>query len=1075
MTGHTPAAGATAVATTTAVTATFSKALSATTVNTSTFLLQGPSGTVPATVSYNSSTFTATLTPASVLAGTTTYTVTIKGGTSGVKDVAGNPLTSDVTWSFTTGAPDTTLPAVTGQGPPPAATGIPTNSSITASFSEAIASSTLTPTTFTLQAGNNPAVSATLSYNASTFTATLTPASALAAGTAYTARIVGGPTGVADLAGNRLASDVVWSFTTRTSPAQGPGGPILVVASTANPFTTYYAEILRAEGVNAFATLDVNTVQDATLASYDVVLLGEMDLTPDQVSMFTTWVNNGGNLIAFRPDKELAPLLGLTDAGSTLANAYLLIDTTQQPGAGLVAQTIQYHGAADRYTLNGATSVAALYSNATTATTNPAVTLRSVGMQGGQAAAFTYDLARSVVYTRQGNPAWAGQERDGFGPIRPNDLFFGNASGDPQPDWVDLTKVAIPQADEQQRLLVNLLLQMTADRKPLPRFWYFPRNLTAVVVMTGDDHANNGTRYRFDADLAQSPTGCAVATWECVRSTSYLDVNTPLADAQAAAYTAQGFEVGLHLNTGCDNWTPDSLDITFTNELAAFRAAYPSVPAPMTERTHCIVWSDWATMALANSARGIRLDTNYYYWPGSWLQNRPGFFTGSGIPMRFATTSGSLVDVYQATTQMTDESDQTFPFTIDTLLDNALGPLGYYGAFTVNAHTDATSSPVRDAVVASALTRGVPVVSAKQLLTWLDGRSGSTFSNVTGTATTLDFTIGAAPGATGLHAMVPIGPGQTITSLSRNGSPADYVVGTVKGVQYAFVVATAGSYQVTFAADTTPPTVSTTSPTSGATGVATTTAVTVTFSEAVAPATVTTSTLQLRDPSNALVATAVSYNAATRTASLTPSAALQANAGYTVTVVGGANGVKDLAGNPLAQDVSWLFSTGGGLSCPCSVFPITAVPANPAATDDPNAVELGMKFQASVNGSIIGIRFYKGATNTGIHVGRLWTSTGILLASVTFINETSSGWQQATLSTPIQIQANTTYVVSYHTATGNYAYNAPYFTAGVVNGPLTALADGAAGGNGVYLYGPGGFPNQTWQASNYWVDVVFVP
>ena len=289
-----------------------------------------------------------------------------------------------------------------------------------------------------------------------------------------------------------------------------------MVTSTANPFTTYYAEILRAEGVNAFATLDVNTVQDATLASYDVVLLGEMDLTPDQVSMFTTWVNNGGNLIAFRPDKELAPLLGLTDAGSTLANAYLLIDTTQQPGAGLVAQTIQYHGTADRYTLNGATSVAALYSNATTATTNPAVTLRSVGMQGGQAAAFTYDLARSVVYTRQGNPAWAGQERDGFGPIRPNDLFFGNASGDPQPDWVDLTKVAIPQADEQQRLLVNLLLQMTADRKPLPRFWYFPRNLTAVVVMTGDDHANNGTRYRFDADLAQSPTGCAVDTWECL-------------------------------------------------------------------------------------------------------------------------------------------------------------------------------------------------------------------------------------------------------------------------------------------------------------------------------------------------------------------------------------------------------------------------------------------------------------------------------------------------------------------------------------------------------------------------------
>ena len=75
-------------------------------------------------------------------------------------------------------------------------------------------------------------------------------------------------------------------------------------------------------------------------------------------------------------------------------------------------ETIQFHGTADRYTLNGASTIATLYSTATTATSNPAVTLRSVGT--GQAAAFTYDLAKSVVYTRQGNPAWSGQERDGI-------------------------------------------------------------------------------------------------------------------------------------------------------------------------------------------------------------------------------------------------------------------------------------------------------------------------------------------------------------------------------------------------------------------------------------------------------------------------------------------------------------------------------------------------------------------------------------------------------------------------------------------------------------------------------------
>ena len=135
-----------------------------------------------------------------------------------------------------------------------------------------------------------------------------------------------------------------------------------------------------------------------------------------------------------RPDKQLAgSARAHSDARGTLANAYLKVDTSTGPGAGIVGQTIQFHGTADRYTLTGAQTIATLYSTATTATANPAVTLRSVGPNGGQAAAFTYDLARSVVYTRQGNPAWAGQERDGGSPIRSDDLFFGASRATPSP------------------------------------------------------------------------------------------------------------------------------------------------------------------------------------------------------------------------------------------------------------------------------------------------------------------------------------------------------------------------------------------------------------------------------------------------------------------------------------------------------------------------------------------------------------------------------------------------------------------------------------------------------------------
>jgi hypothetical protein len=195
-----------------------------------------------------------------------------------------------------------------------------------------------------------------------------------------------------------------------------PGGPILIITSPTSTFGAYYGEILRNEGLNAFATADIGSVTATTLASYDVVVLAKAALTPAQLTMFTNWVNGGGNLIAMAPDAQLAPLLGLTVTGTTLSEGYLLINTASAPGSGLVGQTMQYHGTADRYALNGATSVATLYSNATTATTNPAVSIRATGT--GSASAFAYDLATSVVYMRQGNPAWAAQERDGFVPIR---------------------------------------------------------------------------------------------------------------------------------------------------------------------------------------------------------------------------------------------------------------------------------------------------------------------------------------------------------------------------------------------------------------------------------------------------------------------------------------------------------------------------------------------------------------------------------------------------------------------------------------------------------------------------------
>jgi hypothetical protein len=96
------------------------------------------------------------------------------------------------------------------------------------------------------------------------------------------------------------------------------------------------------------------------------------------------------------------------------------------------------------------------------------------------------------------------------------------------------------------------------------------------------------------------------------------------------------------------NWTSaTSLTNSFASAVNGFKSAYPSVPAPATNRTHCLVWTDYSTQPQVELSRGIRLDTNYYYYPASWLQDRPGLFTGSGMPMRFAASDGTMIDVYQ--------------------------------------------------------------------------------------------------------------------------------------------------------------------------------------------------------------------------------------------------------------------------------------------------------------------------------------------------------------------------------------------------------------------------------------------
>lgn len=216
-----PVNAATAVPTTQVVSATFSAAMNAATINSSTFLLTGPGATtVAGQVAYSSVGNTATYTPTAPLAANTLFTATI---TTGATDLSGNAIGATYTWTFTTGtSASTTKPQLISTTPVNSATGVPLNQVISATFSGPMNPLTLSTATFQLTGPGSTPITGTVSYDAINFIASFTPSANLTAGSIYIATITSGAT---DLSGNSLGNTGApnpWSFTTGTTIAVSP-------------------------------------------------------------------------------------------------------------------------------------------------------------------------------------------------------------------------------------------------------------------------------------------------------------------------------------------------------------------------------------------------------------------------------------------------------------------------------------------------------------------------------------------------------------------------------------------------------------------------------------------------------------------------------------------------------------------------------------------------------------------------------------------------------------------------------------------------------------------------------------
>lgn len=253
------------------------------------------------------------------------------------------------------------------------------------------------------------------------------------------------------------------------------------------------------------------------------------------------------------------------------------------------------------------------------------------------------------------------------------------------------------------------------------------------------------------------------------------------------------------------------------------------------------------------------------------------------------------------------------------------------------------------------------------------------------------------------------------------------------------------------------PEVVSSTPVNQSTSVPRSTAVTLNFNTAVQAG---SASIVLSDTAESSVAGTISSQSGGTSLVFTPSSPLNPGTTYTVTV----SGAKNLGGTPMSGPWTANFTTSGATSCPCSVLPSAATPAV-ADSGDTAAVSLGLQFNADSDGFITGLRFYRDAANTGVHTGKLFSSTGSVLGTLTY-PESGTGWQTASFAAPIAITADTTYVASTFMPNGHYSFTSNFFDSPYVNPPLTGLV-------GVYAYGGDVFPTSSYNNGNYFVDVTF--
>jgi hypothetical protein len=964
---------------------------------------------VAGSVTYDASANTSTFTPGSALAYGTAYTATASGATNST----GQTMSAPYSWTFTTAAAPA-APAVSSVSPQSNASAVALDVRPSVTFNQQVTGSSVT---FTLKNPANTDVPGSVSYDANSNTAIFTPASALSYDTTYTAT-VGGAT---NTAGQAMAPPFSWTFTTLAGPAICPCS---VFSPSSTPAIT--------------AVNDNNAVE--------VGMKFRSDIAGTVTGVrFYKGTSNTGTHTGHLWSGTGTPLASVTFAGETgsgwqQANFSSPVNITAN-----TTYVVSYHAPNGNYPANsgffGSTADKAPLHGLASGTDGPN------GVYRYGAAGFPTDSYNDTNY-------WV-------------DVVFGTT-----PTGVSPTVTTVTPANNATGVAVGV--------KPTAAF---NQAVTASsVVFTLKDGAN--------ASVAGSTAYDATTYTATFTPTASLSYNTTYTATVSGATNSTGQAMGAP-----HSWA-------FTTTAAAILPAVSSATPTNSATNVAVVVKPTATFnqavtassvvfTLRDAANAAVSGTVAYdaatktatFTPGAALKYSTSYTAtvsgatnsvGQSMSAPFAWTfTTAAAPAICPCTVFTPES---VPATVSTADDNAVevgmkfradsagtvtGVRFYKGESNTGTHTghlwSAAGTLLASVTFAAETSTGwqqalfsspVPIAANTTYVVSYFAPDGFYSSSSGFFSSSAD----RAP----LHGLADGEDGPNgVYRYGATAFPTDSFNNTNYWVDAVVNVSTTG----------TAPSVTAVSPASGTTVVSETVKPAATFNQAVTASSVIFS---LKDAVGTAVAGSIAHDSTTNTSTFSPAATLAFSTSYTAAVSGATNAT----GAAMSAPFSWSFTTKAApAACPCSVFP-SAVPAT-ANTNDRRAIEVGMKFRSDVAGTVDGVRFFKGSSNTGTHVGHLWSSTGTLLATVTFTGETGSGWQQAMFSTPVPITANTTYIVSCYAPVGFYASTRDYFNSSADSAPLHGLASGVDGANGVYRYGTTAFPTDSFKNTNYWVDVVF--